>query len=67
MNVKKDIVEIMSKYAPPVIKNKKSDAALLNLHAQTWVKLSKEYNSINGVHLRYAKQLKKLWQSLKGK
>lgn len=41
MDVEKDMfVELMSKHAP-VIENKKSGAASLNLKEQSWEKLSK--------------------------
>lgn len=63
---KDSFVEIVTRYAT-ILENKKSDAVSLNLKVQTWEKLSTEYNSINEVHPRDVKQLKKLWENLKGK
>lgn len=65
--MEKDLfVEIVSRYAA-ILEDEKSDAVSLNLKAQTWDKLSTEYNSIHGVRPRDVKQLRKCWENLKCK
>lgn len=67
INVKKDIfVEPMGNCAT-VIHNKMSDAMSLNVKAQTWDKLGRERNDIDGVRPRGAQDLTELWETLKDK
>lgn len=50
-----------------VLECKKTDISSATLKAETWERLSTEYNCMPGVSPRDSKQLKKCWGNLKQK
>ncbi|XP_064485860.1 myb/SANT-like DNA-binding domain-containing protein 3 [Ornithodoros turicata] len=50
-----------------IVENKKTDSVSAKSKQQAWEKMAAEFNSIPGVVHRNVKQLRKVWDNLKGK